>query len=521
VSEKSIPRTEPPKCRYNNVYPETRHPDGMSSRNCPVCVEHNRWVRALRYDRIMAGTYTPVPRTNRGAKRNVELRQPVPKCGRRHASVAEKRACERCKRRARYTEALRRDERDSGSPLGGLIDNTEVVQHVTKRLMPSGLTLERIGQRSGVDKHVISRAIAGRHSKIQAVHAIAILSVKPLEYATHGKGDMVNATATRRILRGLYAQGWTTTFMAELLGMTLSNLWHQVAGKPRTGKKCSSVSPQFADAVKRLREKLGAYDIAQLDTPLDGMSQLCADRAAKRGWHTLDAWEGLNIEDPRVQPHGHDALAETLDGYVLVEPQKIELALDPTDVRAGRRFGVLFTHFELYQFIAGGSQPDAKGNLRYSADALSARAGIADRTVQRIRAELTAVRDLVATGVDLPTAATAAELVLLAAELDPVLRLEVARRLLAPFPIATRRFYRHLVVLSLIHPEPYGLGWTDEQLAAWLGTSTDDAAALRHAAVLAGRQYYEPRGSGAGGGRTRRVGTELPATTGEEQRCAA
>lgn len=486
-------REEPPACPYDNRRPDTRHPDGLTCRNCPTHLARKLWTQNVRRDRIRSGAEPPRPRSGRTLPRNPELRRPVPKCGLRHASRQEKNACERCKRRGVYVNARRRDEIARGYTLVGVVDAAPVKKYVTEVLLPSGRRYKDIVELSGVGSHVIAAVVRKDQQRIMKINAQAILSVPPADNPCPPPAGMVDAVAVRRILRGLHAQGWTAGYMASLEGMTESNLCQLANGKVTRGHPRRFVRTEVLNMAKRLAAKLGPFDIAQLETPLDGMSAITAHRAAKRGWLPLDAWDGLDVTDPTVKPHGYDALDDRLLGYVLVEPQKIEIALDASCMRAGLPFAVPFTYYELRQFVHCGSLPGPTGEPRYSASQIAERANITERTVNRIRAELGVFHDVVASGVTVPVAAVAAACILTDPTISPDVRLEAARRILAPFPIGRRSFYRHFFTLMLIHPEPYGLGWTDTELAAWLGVTTERAEQLRGAAVTAGRQYYEAR----------------------------
>jgi hypothetical protein len=519
LSAKTVSRAEPPACPYNNLNKATRHPDGLDCRTCPTCVARNRWTAAVRRDRLAAGLIKRDNTTQRGHKPNPALRVPVPKCRTYHPTVADKRACRGCKARDRYTSARLRDARRAGETLVGLVDAAPIADYVNNVLEPSGLNQRRIGDLSGVDPAVIHLCARGARRKIHAINAAAILSVKPLDYRMNGKGQTVNATGTRRMLRGLYAQGWTTGYMAELVGTSLSNLWHWVSGTPRGTHKCESVQPEIAEAAKRLVDKLGAFDIANLDKPLDGMSILCARRAAKKGWLPLDAWDGLDIHDPRVRPHGYDDALDASNGLVLVDPSKVELALDfePIEEDAGdgratvsaHRFTIPVTKLELYEIIRVGSERDHAGVVRFSANLLSQRLGIAERTVQRCRTEMTRANWVLDAAPSLPGALAGAQLVLDTDEWPAAFRLAAAADLLAHYPIR-RGFLRDLVVLGATQPRPYGRGWSDAELAGWLGCTAEHAAALRSRAVIAGRQFHSAGGAGTRG-RSRRLGFTMPA----------
>jgi hypothetical protein len=506
-------QTEPVKCPYNNVFAERRHPDGLNSHTCSTCRAYTRWADARRRRLMKTGDYVPGPKG--GHQLDPELRRPVPKCGLYHPTREIRRACPRCKARARYTEALRRDARRDGQDLIGWVDAAETARHVVDVLVPSGLNLTKIADRAGVDFEVVSNVVRRVYQRIHAINAAAILSVQPLPYPQFGRGNEVNAAGTRRILRGLYAQGWTTAYMAELAGMGINNLWHWIDGRAR-GREREFVQPEMAETAKRLRDKLGPFDIAELAEPMDGMSRRVARRAAKRGWVVLADWDGLDIDDPRVTPHGSGDNLDASNGLVLVDPDKVERALRfrTTEAEDGTltadQFPIPLTKMEFYEIVRTGSEQGHTGEPRVSANLLAQRLGVAGRTVQRCRAELTRAELVLDSSPPVAAAVHAAGLILATGEWPAGLRLRAALNLLAWYPLRPG-FYRDLVVLGATQPPPYGRGWTDADLAAWLGCPEKGATALRSRAVLAGREYHRFRLAG-GAGRPRNLGVEYPPT---------
>lgn len=335
-----------------------------------------------------------------------------------------------------------------------------------------------------------------------------------MPYRQYGPAGTINAAGACRILRGLSAQGWTAGYMGELAGVPRRTIWRWMDGRNH-GHEVEFVKTEVLETVERLREKLGAFDIAELNQPMDGMSCRAARSAAKNGWVVLADWDGLDIGDPRVTPHGADDLLEASNGLVLVDPTKIERALsfrssdDDNRVVTVARLNLPLTKMELYEIIRVGSERAPSGDVRVSASLLAQRLGAAERTVQRYRAELVRADQVLDVAPPLAAAMLAAEAVLAATEWPAGFRLHAAQNLLAPYPIR-RGFYRDLVILGATQTRPYGRGWDDTRLADWLGCTEQNAAALRAHAVLAGRQYYSFPTAGMAG-HTRNLGTDLPA----------
>lgn len=514
---RSVSRVEPPRCPYNNNFADRRHPDGLTWATCPICVAHSQWAAAIRKDDIAAGRRTPSNKRggNGHLGRNPELLKPVPKCGARdrHGRAGAK-DCPRCKARLAHIAALRRRDRSLGIDLNMKIDPKPVIAHC-KKLLASGHTRQSIADESGVHIQSVREIIRGARAHVLKLNADALLAVQPFEYPTFGRVGELNATKTTRILRGLATQAWTFGYMASLLNTSRQNL----ARLSEPGTKVAFVTTKIAEQVEGLADKLGPFDIAELDEPMDGMSRATAARAARNGWCVLADWDGLDMADPRVQPHGYDdAATAASNGLVLVDAGKVELALDfhpLTITGAGDRealtvdrFTKPITKMELYEIVRAGSERDHAGVVRYSANLLAQRLGVAERTVQRIRTEIATADWLLDAGPTLTAALTATALIL-DSNGPGVLRLSAAVNLLSRYPIAGWGFYNSLVILGATQPRPYGRGRSDADVADWLGCAEQDATDLRTRAVLAARQYQDIRPGVSS--RPRKLGTNLSA----------
>lgn len=492
-----LDRGEPPKCPYDNRRLDARHPDGLNARTCPTCVAHSSWVSACRRERARIRAGRPAPERHPGRTSiwyNPQLRTPVPKCRLYHPTAAARRACQRCQARTRYTNALRHDAIREGN-YDGMVDASTVVQYITEVLVPSGLSQTKIADVSGVARGMISAAVQGYTKKMLPINASAILSVKPLPYRDRGRGAMVNATGVRRMMRGLYAQGWTASYMAEIVGMTRSGLWRWISATS-SSRPYEFVQPEVVETAKGLVDKLGAFDIAELDEPMDGMSSRSAARAAKRGWNVLADWDGLDIDDPRVTPHTYEPLTAS-EGLVLIDDSKVRRALrfEPVEqdgALKAHRFTDELTEAEYHEIVRVGSRPDHTGDDRFSANLLGQRLNVSERTVQRCRATLARADRILDAAPPLAAVVLAVDLVLETGEWPVGFRLRTALDMLADYPLnlGFRGFYRHLVILAATQPDPYGRGWSDARLAYWLGCTEEDAAALRADAAHAGRRYH-------------------------------
>lgn len=447
---------------------------------------------------------------------DITVHTPMPKCRRPHPRSDRRdpdyKGCPDCRARNRWVKLVAQDERRRG--VYRTLVPVELAQAQVDRLVASGHTRKSIAADSGVSHETISTFMRNGVKKVHPITYDAIMSVQPLTDA-HGtrkryKGESAGSPAgTIRRIQGLHAQGWTMSHMGSVLGVQKSYI-AAILRRPNRLVIASTV-----DKFRVLADKLGPYDLTDLDKPMPGMSIKSVRYAESKGWVPLRDWD--DIDDPDAEPHRPDLL-EASNGLVLIDPEKVRLALT-FDVREepnpghGRfvyadRFPTLLTKFELYEIIRAGSERDHAGVVRYSANLLSQRLGAAERTIQRVRSELASADALLDAGPSLPAAAIAAGQTLHCAEWPALFRLHAAAEILARYPLATRVFYRHLVILGATQPRPYGRGWSDAELAVFLGCTEEEATGLRHRAVLAGRQYQDVRAGILG--RPRRLGANLP-----------
>lgn len=431
---------------------------------------------------------------------DITLDTPMPKCRRPHPRSDRRdpayKGCPDCRARNRWVKLVAQDERRRGV-YRTLVD-VELVQAQVRLLVESGHTRKSIAADSGVSHETISTFMRAGVKKVQPITYDAIMSVEPIK-DPHGtrkryKGEAAGSPAgTIRIIQGLHAQGWTLSHMGEVLSVQKSYI-SAILRRPDRLIITSTV-----EKFRVLADKLGPYDLTDLTKPMPGMSIKAVRYAEKMGWVPLRDWD--DIDDPDAEPHRPDPL-EASNGIVLVDPDKIRLALTFTVREAAAaerrysvhadRFTVPLTRFEFYETVRAGSERDYAGVVRYSANLLSQRLGVAERTIQRCRADLARADWLLDAAPTMAGAILAAERILGRSKWPATLRLHAVAEILASYPLEIG-FYRHLVVLGATQPRPYGRGWSDAELAAWIGCDVIEATALRARAVLAGRRYQETR----------------------------
>lgn len=507
-------RIEVPPCPYSNSRGEP-HPGGIQATDCEQHKLRNAFLEALRRDRIAAGEHVVGKTANRArpGNRRPELLTPVPKCRLQHQR-ADRLNCEHCKRRHAFLGAKRRQEERDGIADHTQVPCDEAQQLLNVLLTAGGHTLRSICNESGLGRNTLTEINAGSIEHVQRITFEALQGVKPRPAAIAGAPTgHVAGIGTARKLRALNAQGFTFKYLSGLLGHSAENT-AQLASRAARSRRF--VSHETADAVQRLVDKLGEFDIADMAEPMDGMNLRCARQAERKGWATFADWHGIDIDDPNAEPHRSDPM-DASNGMVLVDPRKVEFALDfePIRVTDGerqetvvtQRFTAPITMLELYEIVRVGSERDHTGVVRVSSNLLSQRLGVAERSIQRYRAELTRANWLLDAVPALPGAVLAANLILDGGG-PAAVRLDIVSRLLARYPISALGFYRDLVILGATQPRPYGRGWSDDALAAWLGCTEADAATMRARAVLAGRQYQDIRPGVAA--RPRKLGVDMP-----------
>jgi transcriptional regulator with XRE-family HTH domain len=129
----------------------------------------------------------------------------------------------------------------------------------------------------------------------------------------YGTSAWADATGTRRRLQALSAAGWSTSQLAERLGVTKS----AIAQLRSTGQ--SRVLASTATDVAAL------YDACWWRTPPGLYQARCERYAERRGWIGPWRWDGLDIDDPTAAPPPDVidqldpvALAQLLDGRRVV-----------------------------------------------------------------------------------------------------------------------------------------------------------------------------------------------------------
>jgi hypothetical protein len=123
----------------------------------------------------------------------------------------------------------------------------------------------------------------------EALHAVQPLDTK----AIRSPAGYVDASETRRIYRGLCAQGWGTPHMAFM-----HKQFGEATDRQAIQRVCSggqqTVSSDMEKAALRIAAELGSFDQERIAKLPPGMLRRVAKDAARKGW--------LKLRDSRPQP---------------------------------------------------------------------------------------------------------------------------------------------------------------------------------------------------------------------------
>jgi predicted transcriptional regulator len=227
---------------------------------------------------------------------------PVPRCPERHNP--HRAGCPGCRLRSVYIRKLGIWERANGIDRSYLtIDKAR--DHLQYLTTIGYRKIADIAAESGVTDTTIRLILAGKRSRIYPLTEKSILAVQPAPCAPTGplRSDQVPAVEGVRILRGLFAQGWSWVTVADQLGgLTPGAAW-QIA---REGGRTWMIRDTLT-RIEAVARELGPHDIA--DGLLPGMDVRCANRAVKLGWHKLSAWRWLDMADPDADPDQTEPVA--------------------------------------------------------------------------------------------------------------------------------------------------------------------------------------------------------------------
>jgi hypothetical protein len=180
----------------------------------------------------------------------------------------------------------------------GLTDAEPVRRHL-ETLSAAGCGVDQVQAITSVGHGTISRlrwpaADRPRTRRVQARTAAAILAI-PADAVQVADGAHIDATGTRRRAQALVAIGWPISEQARDLGREVRNHTHVLHGARVTAGTARLVAAQY--------ERLSTRP-----APDSRVSRRARNWAARQGWPSPMAWEGVDIDDPAASADigGHD-----------------------------------------------------------------------------------------------------------------------------------------------------------------------------------------------------------------------
>lgn len=414
----------------------------------------------------------------------------VPRCG---THGKHRPGCRPCLDWSAYDQRLRRWEQQEGISRANM-DAEPVREHLEHLLRDGNYKIVDLARISGIPKLSLWAIRNGRRRYVFQITGETILAIKPRVGVRPPKEGMVRAAEGVRILRGLSAQGWSFPFIGELMGNHTRTAVQKLAAYDLD----RWMFPETLDRLRIVADKLGRYDITDLDKPMIGMDIRCANYAARRNWAPLRDWDGLDIADPDAEPHHAEELNVPGRVHVDLDTLRVHIALIaerdgafPDPLRS-------ITRLEAYAAVwlaqeAGLSAADTGALLGYPQGTSKDRTN-GQRQATRLRSHMIAARRWLT---DEPDGNTPAWLTV-----TGDYRNEMAQSIPA---------------LLAVQPEPFGYGMTPADLAERFGadvTEEEVRACLSRAAAVADRRWTP-------GARPRRAGPRPTTTAGRAAQAQA
>lgn len=203
--------------------------------------------------------------------------------------------CEPCRERARTYWQLRARAVESGdwdgSPVQG--DELERVRlHLRSLIARPGVTRRLVAQTAGVSVWTVRALADGASNGVSPVNAEAILGTTADMCWAHitNPRHLVGSIGTARRLRALMLEGWSSTDLADLAGVTA-----EMVRSHRQG-----IRPWITVRLHRVYAEL--YDkILALPDPR-GPSPRVVALAENCGFQSYECWADGEIDDPDAEP---------------------------------------------------------------------------------------------------------------------------------------------------------------------------------------------------------------------------
>lgn len=279
--------------------------------------------------------------------------------------VIHKCRCAPCTTGQRDRARVRRRAQLYGQWVDPYVDAAPVRAHV-RMLQEAGMGWKRIAELSGVGNTAVSQLIYGRKGsnsdprkgqvlkRVLAVKAEKILAVRP-DVSNLRDGALVSSQGFARRVQALVACGWSLSKIARRLDVSPTNMGSML--------RRPAVSAAHHRAMVELFDELWNVKPAHEEWRDLIAYKRSLRLARERGWVAPLAWDDIDAD---VEPPTAEAVS--------VDPVAVELALAGVPMK--------LSHDELREAVRRGVE------MRLSDGAISVLAGVADRTVWRIRGEL-------------------------------------------------------------------------------------------------------------------------------------
>lgn len=173
-----------------------------------------------------------------------------------------------------------------------LVDAEPARAHV-RALMAQGVGHKRIAREAGLNHGHVGRLLYGQphrgqgpSKRISPEVSAALLAVRP-------EPCLADPTGTVRRARALFAAGYTQTFLARRLGLTVGGFNAVAWGRNRVEVRLST-----ADRIAELYE-----DLADKTPPETQSARRARTMATRNGWAPPICWDDDTIDDPLAEPN--------------------------------------------------------------------------------------------------------------------------------------------------------------------------------------------------------------------------
>lgn len=219
------------------------------------------------------------------------------------------------KRRAKYAAIMR----ERGTPLHITDEeHAQLVAHIM-RLYRRGMSCQAIiDSIPGCTLHdsAVSKITGGRVGKCHRDTYNVLMRAVWVQPTATKTGRRLDGTGHRRRLRGLVANGFPLSVLAELVGVSTQALFQQAVRE-------SDVHASTIAALVPWYEKLCDADPADWGASKLGISR-ARNNAKRRGWEPTTCWDSDTIDDPDVIPEWTGACG-TVTGYNLHRKHRINI----------------------------------------------------------------------------------------------------------------------------------------------------------------------------------------------------